>query len=248
MNNIDLLKEFEFLLDDEVDTTYEEDSDALIKDAYKFLNDTKNTYQGIEIKNIKELISIGKTQSIPWNHVVFTIDVSRLKPISGDYLRDFIVPSFVEELNNIGYNNGTEFGYNQAYRNKLKHIEIPSNIIVMSNNIFTMNFNLEKVSFKPDCKLLKLGNNAFSLCDKLNTLDLRNCVYLDTLDEKVFTDSNIIKLKINSNIQHMNPLENTKIQYIYIDNQKYNIAEFNEKLYRSNKEFGNNEVFWVSNS
>lgn len=232
----EILEEFSFLVEDETDKTennsnFENDSSNYIYLARRFLDTVKTfpekTYQGIYVKSYADCISIGKSNIVPWEHVSFTIDVNKLKDLSNNKLETFIIPSFVEEVNSIGY---TEFGFNQSGRNILKYIEIPSSVVVIEPNTFAFYTKLENVKFEKNSKLLYLGSQSFVGCGNLHTLDLRNCIDLDEIKEGTFDGSAITTLKISSNINKMCSLKNTEIKKVYIDDESYKIEEFNRLM------------------
>jgi hypothetical protein len=246
-----LIDEFDFAMQDEEEveqTTYEEDSRRFIEEATKFITNakknTKITYQGIKSTDFINAISIGKSDIMPWEHVSFTLDVSKLKDVSGNKLDSLTIPSFVEELRSICDKGEIGFGFNQTARNKLRVIEIPSSVVVIAQNTFAMYKKLEEVIFENNCKLMILGNYTFFNCTSLHTLDLRNCEYLSDIPKNVFEQSGIKILKLNSGVQSMYPLENTEISTVYIDDEKYSIEEFNSRLREVQSTNNNSNVFW----
>ena len=87
MNSI-VTNEFDFIMEDEDTSTYIDDSDELINQAKDFIDKalkfSDRTYQGISVTDISELIFIGETDVMPWNHVSFTLDVNKLKDVNKD--------------------------------------------------------------------------------------------------------------------------------------------------------------------
>lgn len=239
---MNITDEFEFLMEEIEETTYEEDSNSLIEEANNFMEKTSlypdRTYQGIAVTAIKESLFIKETDIMPWNHVGMTIDINKLKDISGEKLTELYIPTFVEEIESIGDRAGTEFGYNQSHRNNLKFVNIPRNIIVIAPNTFAFYKNLEKVKFEENCKLMYLGKQAFAYCEKLKVLDLRNCIYLDEIKDNTFINSGIEILKISNTIQKISPIHNTNINTIFLNNKKFSLEEFNNLLIE------NNGIFW----
>lgn len=241
------MDEFDFLVEEEVEdnSTFEDDSNNYINLAKQFLDSIEafpnRTYQGIPIKAYADSITIGESSIVPWEHVGFTIDVNKLKDLANHRLEEFILPSFIEELESIGDKAGTEFGFNQSGRNVLRYIEIPKSVIVIAPNTFAFYKKLESVKFEKDSKLIYLGSQAFVGCESLHTLDLRNCIDLDELKEGTFNGSGITTLKINSNIKNMCSLRNTNIKTVYVDNKSYSIDKFNQLM-----EDSLSSVFWIT--
>lgn len=241
------MDEFEFLVEEEVEdtSTFEDDSNNYINLANQFLESIEafpdRTYQGIPIKAYADSITIGESNIVPWEHVGFTIDVNKLKDLANHRLEEFIIPSFIEELESIGDKAGTEFGFNQSGRNNLRFIEIPKSVIVVAPNTFAFYKKLESIKFEKNSKLIYLGSQAFVGCESLHTLDLRNCIDLDELKEGTFDRSGITTLKISSNIKSMCSLSNTEIKTVYIDNEAYSIEKFNQLMDDSLS-----SVFWIT--
>lgn len=231
--------EFDFLLHDSSnDTSFQEDSASYIEMANKFLSN-KNTYQGLQMQSYIDCISIGHSDIMPWEHVKFTINSMKLKDISGHRAMEFSIPSFVEEVESIGDKDGTEFGYNQYGMNNLRFINIPYSVTVIAPLTFALYKKLEVVNFAENSSLIYIGSQAFVGCESLKILDLRNCIYLDTIQDKTFNSSGIEVLKISSSIQKICSLDNTNIKTVYIDDDKYSIAEYNKLMSTCN-----DEVFW----
>lgn len=221
-----ILDEFEFIIGEEDDTDYTHDSNNLISQAKLFMNNNSiYSYQGINKENISKLISLSESDIIPWEHVKLTISIEKLRPITGERLKELIIPSFIEEL--AGTNNSI-FGQNDTTINHLKYVRIPRNVIVIAPHTFSMYTKLEKVIFENNSKLLSLGDYAFACCDNIHTLDLSECGYLDIIKGNVFKHSNIKVLKLNSNLKHIDTLEDTNIEKIIIDNITYTQSEFNQ--------------------
>lgn len=241
----EILDEFNGLLEEQVEdnSTFEDDSLILVNRANMFLDklykSQETSYFGIDKHSYIDCISIGKTERMPWEHVKFTIDVSKLKDLAYNKLEEFIVPAFVEELESIGEDGEDGFGFNQTCRNILKFIEIPSSVVLIAPYTFAFYKKLQTIKFMKDCKLIYLGTQAFAGCESLHTLDLRNCKDLDEICEGAFDLSNITILKINSNLKNMCKLDNTIIEKIYVDDRCYSRKEF-EQLIIDN----NNSVFW----
>lgn len=244
-----ILDEFDFLVEEEQqdNSTFEDDSNNYIALAKQFMDSIDKfpdrTYQGIPIKAYADSIYIGESDIVPWEHVGFTIDVNRLKDLSNHRLEEFIIPSFVEEIESIGDKAGTEFGFNQSGRNVLRYIEIPSSVIVIAPNTFAFYKKLKDIKFKENSKLIYLGSQAFVGCESLHTLDLRGCQDLDELKEGTFDGSDIQTLKISSNIKKMCSLYNTNIKKVYVDDAAYSIEEFNRLMKDSAS-----DAFWISAS
>lgn len=217
----DLISEFEFIIGDESETEYNHDSHKCVNRAIKFL-ENKASYQGIDKDKFKDLICIGESDTIPWNHVKLTLSVDKLRLITGERLKEFIIPSFVEEIEGT---NDSIFGHNDTTINIVKYLYIPKSTIMIAPHAFSMYTKLEKVEFEEDSELLSLGDYAFACCDKLHTLDLTNCKYLDDIKENTFKNSDLKVLKINSNLLKnknskkalLKSLENTNNEVIVID-------------------------------
>lgn len=221
-----ILDEFEFILGEEADTEYTHDSNNLISQAKLFIeNNSISSYQGINKENISKLISLSESDIIPWEHVKLTISVEKLRPITGERLKELIIPSFVEELE--GTKNSI-FGQNDTTINSLKYVRIPRNVLVIAPHTFSMYTKLEKVIFENNSKLLSLGEYTFACCDSIHTLDLSECRYLEEIKGNVFKNSNIKVLKLNSSLKHIDTLEDTNIEKVVIDDVTYTQSEFNQ--------------------
>lgn len=221
-----ILEEFEFILGEEEDETYKHDSSTFISQAKLFINNNSIvSYQGIDKEKITELISLDKSDIVPWEHVKLTISVEKLRPITGERLKELIIPSFVEEIGGI---DDSIFGHNDTTINHLKYVRIPKNVIVIAPHTFSMYSKLERIIFENNSKLLSLGDYAFACCDNIHTLDLSECKYLEEIKGNVFKHSNIKNLKLNSNLKHIDTLENTNIEKIIIDGIVYTQSEFNQ--------------------
>lgn len=247
----DIADEFDFLIEEEVEsnkserkTTFEDDSNACVVAAKQFLDNAKasgnRTYQGIPMGAYVDSITLGESDIVPWNHVKFTLDVAKLKNLGNNMLEELIIPTFVEELESIGDKAGTEFGFNQAGRNRLKYIEIPQNVIVIAPSTFAFYKKLETINFKENSKLIYLGSQTFVGCELLHTLDLSNCEDLDEIKNGTFDGSAIQVLKLNSNISKMCNIVNTDIKTVYIDDTAYSRQEFIQ-LVRDTKD----GAFWI---
>lgn len=234
MGNI--LDEFEFILAEEPEdtTTFIDDSNEFIAEAHAFIkkmqSNTKSTYQGIKGQNIVECISIGKTDIMPWDHVTFTLDIIKLRNIGNNKLEDFVIPPFIEELCSTGDKGILGFGYNNTGHNFLKHITIPSSVVVIAPNTFTFYKRLESIIFEERSKLMYLGDQAFVGCESLHTLNLTSCRYLDKIYSNTFSASGITKLKLPNTIEIISPLSSTSIEQVYIDEDAYTISEFNTRV------------------
>lgn len=238
-----LSDEFEHFLDTtDYSKTYIDESNELIEKAETFIKTSDSTNQGIEMKKIKKSLSFEETNLMPWKHVSITIDVSRLKPISNTKLTSFSIYDFIEEVIGICDNGDTEFGYNQSIRNNLEYLKVSSNVCVINPSAFAFYKKLERVIFEENSKLIYIGENTFACCEKLKELDLRNCKYLDDIPENLIAKSGVRVLKLNRNIKHVpNQWNTSELKYIYIDDDKYSIEEFNELM--SNND-ADTDVFW----
>ena len=201
-NTSNLFSEFDFIMEKE--TTFEEDSMEFVNKAKEFISnatvDKEATYQGISLSDIADCIKIGKTYTMPWEHVTFVIDIGKLKYISGDKLEELHIPDFVEEIQGIEDNGTAGFGFNQTLRNKIKRIYIPKSVVTIKQNTFAFYTKLERVKIEEDSKLMEIGDNAFAYCNRLHKMNFKNCRYLDKLSMKVFNNTDITDLKINDNI------------------------------------------------
>lgn len=218
-----LIDEFDFLVSEEVEKTYLEESQEYIERAKEFIkNIHSKTYQGIKSENIISCIKIGQTATMPWEHVSMILDVSKLRTIDGARLEQFDIPNFVEELSSIGE---SEVSFNESWRNNLKYIHIPASVAVIANNTFALYNKLSTVDFEDDSRLIQLGDNAFAGCKSLVTLDLRKCEYLDSLAENTFSISNkLTTLKVTDAIDKTSlqqAVKNSAIKNVVINNVKY---------------------------
>ena len=98
-----ITEEFDFLIDNTEDnSTFIDDSNEMIKRAQEFIEQASKypnrTKQGIQLSNIVDCITIGKSDIYNEEHVIFTLNVNKLKDVSNSRLIEFEVPSFVEEL------------------------------------------------------------------------------------------------------------------------------------------------------
>lgn len=229
-----LQSEFEFLIQEEKEDnlTFEDESNMYIEQANKFIDNISlypgRTYQGIDLNAIKESIFIGKTDVMPWDHVSFTINVNSLKDINNDRLKELFIPPFVEELESIGNRDGSEFGYNQFGRNKLKKVIIPKSIVYIAPKTFAFYRSLENVEFEQGSRLLSIGTQAFIACNNIRTIDFRNCENLDEIKEGTFEASGLTTLKINSNTKKIFDISNTDIKTIFIDSERLTAKQFIE--------------------
>jgi len=244
----EIVSEFEFLESTEHEPSLEEESQKFVDYANQFLCKSEQfpnkSFQGISVLSICNGINICESSIMPWEHVKFTLNVNELKDLNGDRLVDFSIPFFVEELESIGDKAGTEFGFNQTGHNNLRNISIHKNVMIINSETFLLYRKLENVIFEKDSKLLYLGPQAFLGCKMLHKVDLRNCEELETLANNLFTDSGVEIVKLNSNIQTISKraFEGSIVKYVYINEHKYKIDDFIERL-----ENNNYEPFWYSN-
>lgn len=242
-----IVDEFEFLEPEEKETSIEEDSKRLVNYARYFIEKSNKfpneSVQGISVTNISKGITICESNIMPWEHVKFTLNVDELRDLNRDKLVDFSVPFFIEELESIGDRAGTEFGYNQTCHNNLRSVSIHKNVMIINSGTFLLYRKLENIIFEKDSKLLYLGPQAFVGCKSLHKIDLRNCTELETLANNLFTDSAVEVVKLNSNIQTISrrAFENSNVKTVYINEHKYKIEEFLDRL-----ESNNYEPFWYS--
>lgn len=220
-----ITEEFDFLIDNTEDnSTFIDDSNEMIKRAQEFIEQARKypnrTKQGIQLSNIVDCITIGKSDIYNEEHVIFTLNVNKLKDVSNGRLIEFEVPSFVEELKSIGYEDGNEFGYNQSHRNYLKTIVIPKNLKIIAPNTFAFYKNLENIIFEDSCKLLYIGSQAFACCGKLHSVNFQKCKELEDIPNDIFDGSNIEVLKLPDGFNYN--MQNTEIKTIYIGKEKYN--------------------------
>lgn len=221
-----ITEEFSFLMGDEDTTTFEEDSQAYIEEAIRYKSrvseNINRTVQGIKFVSLCQCISIEKTEIMPWEHTVFTLDVNVLKNIDNRKLSDFRVPPFIEEIRSIENKGDQGFGYNQAWRNGLKYIYIPKSVAVIAHNTFAFYRKLNKIEFEKESKLIFIGNYAFGYCESLHSLDFRNCKNLDSIGHNVFEGSSIKTLKISENTS-AKELKESNIRSIYRNGFKVDI-------------------------
>lgn len=243
----EITSEFEFLESHDKEISIEEESKKLIEYAKQFQENgakrLNKTFQGLTFSSICKGIDICESNVMPWEHVKFTLNVNELKDINGSKILEFSVPFFVEELESIGDKDGTEFGYNHTTHNNLKSIFITKNVMIISSATFLLYRKLEHVTFEKGSKLVYLGPQSFLGCSSLHKLDLRNCTELETLANNLFEDSAVETLKISSNIQTISrrTFDNSNVKFVYVDNHRYKIDVFIEKL-----EANNYEPFWYS--
>lgn len=244
-----LLDEFDFLIEEEKETTFEEDSTFLVNEAKTFISKSEQmpdrTYQGIPVKGICDCISIGKTDIMPWEHVTFTLDFEKIRCIGKKKLEDFTIPPFVEEVRSIDNNDNNKFWCNQALHNSIRHLIISKNVIAIAPNTFSFFTNLENIKFEKDSKLIIIGPGAFSFCNKLHKLDLRKCIELDELPSRLLCGTAVDVLKITKNIEtmHSDTLLDSSVKNVVVDKDNYNIWDFEERIKRNDyKAFWKKEV------
>lgn len=222
MGNV--LDEFDFLLDK---STFIDDTNNLIDKANKFIdNANKNpdcTFQGIKLIDIAACISIDKSDIYNETHVIFTINLNKLKDINNEPIREFKVPDFVEELQSVGDKEGTEFGYNQSHKNFIKTISIGKELKILASNVFALYKNLENINFEKDSQLIFIGSGAFACCEKLKILDLRNCTELDEIHDGALDGSGIETLKVCNTFKNIGKTDNINIKTVYIGTKKNDI-------------------------
>ena len=131
MGNV--LDEFDFLLDK---STFIDDTNNLIDKANKFIdNANKNpdcTFQGIKLIDIAACISIDKSDIYNETHVIFTINLNKLKDINNEPIREFKVPDFVEELQSVGDKEGNGKNLLVDFFNHVKTYDIDFKYIAPS--------------------------------------------------------------------------------------------------------------------
>lgn len=230
-----IIDEFEpFLEDDEpIEADFESNSKHLIEQAKNIR--ALETIYGINALTVYKQLTFGKTSYIPWDHVTLYMDTNKLLDINGELITELRIFNFVEEVA-IGSNTDIGFGFNNSYRNRLKVITIPENVIVLDNKIFAFYKNLKSITFESNSKLLRLGNEAFAYCENLHTLDLRNCTELDELPDNFIEYSGVSVLKLSSNLKRVsrNAFSQADLKCIYIDDDKYTFDMFMKELINNN--------------
>lgn len=220
----EVLDEFDFLLDK---STFIDDTNELINLANEFIEVAKknpdNTLQGIKVSNIASCITIDKSEIYSEKHVIFTMDLNKLKYLDNEPVREFVVPFFVEELQSIGDRAGTEFGYNQSHKNFIKTIVIGKELKILAHNVFTLYKNLENINFEKGSQLIFIGSGAFECCEKLKKLNLRNCTELGELSKSTLSGSSIEVLKVTSDFKEIEIPDNCSLKTIYFGKEKKDI-------------------------
>lgn len=229
---------------DEFESFIEDDNEPIccdyMADSKKNIEKAKNiraleTIYGINAITIYKLMTFGATNYIPWEHVTFYIDTNKLIDINGELISELRIFDFVEEL---GVADGTDigFGFNNSHRNKIKAITIPANMTVLDNKIFAFYKNLKSITFEDNCKLLRLGTEAFAYCENLHMIDLRNCEELEELPANMLEYSAVKVLKLSSKLLSIDKdaFNQSSLKYVYIDNDKYDFDDFYLKLKENN--------------
>lgn len=226
--------EFSFLNEDE--KTDEEISKAYIEDAKEFVNKYRNkTFRGIDSSKYFKSFSIDETDIIPWKHISYKIDFNNLLTINNNTSNELEILDFVEEVSSIG---NTSIGYNQTLLNFVKTIILPKSLSIIHTNTFSYYSKLENVKIAKESRLKAIAKCAFSGTVRLKKLDLTMCKELILIDDGAFDDSALEILKIPKSVNYISSLLNTKIQKVYVDNDCYDIQEFNKLIAE------NNGVFW----
>ena len=232
-------QEFEFITTD--DTLDLDSSPRLVEKANIFISKATKypdkTFQGIRVKEIADQMEICETKLIPWEHVKFNINLSKLRSVAGEKLEYLFIPNFAEEI--IGVD--TEFGINNTMANNVKYITLTANVLIINPNTFMMYKKLKEFKVDAESKLFTICSNAFAFCESLKELDLTNCRHLETIQIGAFDNSGIKTLRINSCVSSMCSIENTNIQKVYVDNTLYTRKEFIENMNDTN-----GEVFWFT--
>lgn len=215
-----LVDEFDFLIDHSEDnTTFVDDSNKLINSANIFLEKANKypdeTYQGIKLSDIASCITIDKSEIYSEKHVIFTINTHILRDTNNENIKEFTIPPFVEEVQGIGNKDGTEFGFNQSHRNFIKTIVVSKEVKIIAPYAFALYKKLENIIFEKDSKLIYVGFGAFDCCEKLKSLDLRNCEELDILQDGALDGSGIQVLKVTEHFRSPGKCNNISINTVY---------------------------------
>lgn len=254
-NETSLIDEFEFLLEPDIPentSTYLEDSqaniDKLLNSLGNYSDNSKASYQGIYIKDIKQCINYEDTDTVPWKHCSFIMDFSKLKSINKEAVLELCIPEGIEELMPCAKSDDTEFMFKQTFRNKLQALELPNSLLIIDADTFAFYRDLKYLIFKQGSSLVKIGTRAFANCENLTKLDLRNCLMLDTIDEDALKYSSIKTLKISSSMRSLKPLNCESLRKVVVDSKSYDIDTFNSLLRDSNLQSvdDSENVFWYN--
>lgn len=225
---------------EQLKTSYIIDSLTYISKAKECMR--QETLYGIYTSSISKTLKYSSTDVIPWEHVTMYLDTTKLNDISGQKIREFRVFDFVEELNTIP-NTEFGFGFNNSHRNLLESLVIPENVLVINSKTFAFYKKLKSITFEDDCKLLKIGTQAFAYCEKLHTLDLSKCEYLEELSEDMLYGSGVTILKLNTNIKKIPEcaFNNSKVKTVIIGDTRYKLSELLDMI-----NINNGEPFWYT--
>lgn len=237
-----LLEEFEGLLEEEHEENLVESSEHYMKLYKDFCNNEATTFSGVYKSSIIQCIHVGETVTIPRMHVTMTIDISKIRDISKPRITEFKIPEFVEEIQCVGDENHSGFGFNEYGRNHLKSVIIPSSVYTIADKTFKMYRKLESVIFQDDSRLRVLGDEAFACCENLKDLDISMCHKITTLGKYIFTGSSVKTLRINSRLRNFDEMtfSGSVINKVYVDDRKYKFTDFINML-RDN----HFEAFWI---
>lgn len=222
------------IVDEFKDLIVETEEESLEATSLRLITERKNetrlnnsTYNGISLDKINDLITDTETAMMPWKHLTFTLDVSKLADVSGGALKQFVIPSYIEEITSVG-DTGSIFGFNETGQNYLKEIIINKNALVIDNSAFALYTRLEKVVFEKDSRLSLVGNRAFAGCDKLKTLDFRNCRDLGSIPSDICKCSGVTTIKLPSTLEEIDLalFDECDVHTIYFDTVRYTAQEF----------------------
>lgn len=222
-----IMDEFKDLIVETEDESLEAASLRLITERKNEIRLNKSTYNGISLDKVNSLITDTETAVMPWKHLTFTLDVSKLTDVSGGALKQFVIPSYIEEITSAG-DTGSIFGFNETGQNYLKEIVINKNALVIDNSAFALYTRLERVVFEKDSRLGLIGNRAFAGCDRLKTLDFRNCRDLELIPSDICKYSGLTTIKLPSTLEDMDLalFDECDVNTIYFDNVRYTKQEF----------------------
>lgn len=118
-----------------------------------------------------------------------------------------------------------------GYYGKGEEITIPDNVKKMTNNLFSCNRELKKVTIGKG--LLKVSNSAFCSCTNLKEVDLSNS-NIEEIGDKAFFGAGIEKISLGASTKslgHLSFYSCTNLSQVDIANKEVLIADdaFNEK-------------------
>lgn len=206
---------------DEDDFYYEEEVEESIDelqqeskiniDRYSNIIAHNNSINGLDVQSIVKCITIDKSQILNWDHVIFTIDLTKLSSIDGEQIQSLVIPNFVEEVQGV---LDSELGYNQSIINLVKEVYIPRSVVVLGECALAMYRHLETIEVDRNSNLRVIEQYAISY-DKLKEVNISECKKLYCISDTAFYKSKINSLIINDKIQLK---DNTGINNLIIKN------------------------------